>query len=273
MVDLERLSANPRQPREAFDTSALESLADSIRRVGILQPIVVRRKGSDFEIIAGERRWRAARLAGLREIPVTVREEPNDGAMLELALLENVQREDLNAIEKALGFQRLSREFGRNTEEIAKSIGLDRTTVANFIRLLELPGEMRQAIQNREITAGHGRALLAITDPKLRSELFKRIVREKLSVRDLELVTSAGAAGKSKARKARKSAGAIPWVSELEERWSLRLGSRVRVRAQGGRAVVTIHCGSLDELDRITDLAIGFRRDRSAGEQSTSSAT
>src|SRR4030095_441023 len=114
LMELDKLRPNPRQPRETFDTTALESLAESIRRVGVLQPIVVRRRGDDFEIIAGERRWRAARMAGLREIPISVREEPSDGAMLELALLENVQREDLNAIEKAVGFQRLTREFGRS---------------------------------------------------------------------------------------------------------------------------------------------------------------
>lgn len=257
-VSIEKLAPNPRQPRDVFDDVSLERLAESIRRSGILQPIVVRKAGERLEIIAGERRWRAAKLAGLREVPVAVRENLDDGAMLELALLENVQRVDLNAIEKARGYRKLLDEFGRTQEEIALSIGQDRATVANTLRLLELAPEVQDAVQRGSISAGHARALLSVPDLGKRRELFERLLREDLSVRDVE-VAAATKGARRRAGSAR--AGARPaWVHELQQRWEQRLGVRVRIDVRGPKARVTISCGGLDELDRVTDLAVGLTR-------------
>lgn len=248
---------NRRQPREHIDEAQLEQLTDSIRKNGILQPIVVRRTEAGFEIIAGERRWRAAARAALKEVPVVVRENVSDGELLELALLENVQRVDLNPIEKARGYRRLIDEFGRTQDEIAKGVGQDRATIANTLRLLELPDEIQQAVQQSSISGGHARALLSIPDNAKRRMIFERAVRDELSVRDVErLASEHGAKRKPETRKRKNT---VPvWVGELEARWRRRLGVRVELGLHGQRSRIVIHCSSLDDLERVTDLAVGL---------------
>lgn len=252
---LEQIVPNRNQPREEFDEGALERLADSIRKNGLLQPIVVRRQGSKFEIIAGERRFRAARKAGLQEVPVVVREDVSDSQLLELALLENVQRVDLNPIEKARGYRKLIQEFHRSQEEIAKSVGQERVTISNTLRLLELPSEMQEAVQRGALSAGHARALLSVPSAPRRRNLFERALREDLSVRQVELLALEEGAQR-KPRRTSKS-GQPAWISDLEARWRRRLGVRVELAVSGQRSRLTIHCASLDELERVTDLTLG----------------
>jgi len=253
---IDALIPNSRQPRELLDESALDQLAASIRKSGILQPIVVRRIGEKLEIIAGERRWRAARLAGLTEVPVVVREHVPDDELLELALLENVQRVDLNPIEKARAYRRLVQEFGKTTEEIAATVGLDRATVSNTMRLLDLLPEVQAAVQRGAISAGHARALLAVPSASKRRSLFERILREDLSVRDVELA-AADEGGRTKQGARRANPLRPSWVSELERRWRDRLGVKVVIHLRGPRARIDIRCAGSAELDRVTDLVIG----------------
>jgi ParB family transcriptional regulator, chromosome partitioning protein len=259
-IPIDQLSPNPGQPREIMDDTGLESLATSIRRHGILQPIIVRRSGKSLEIVAGERRWRAARLAGLKEVPVVERESVSDADLLELALLENVQRMDLNAIERARAYRKLNDEFGRSLEDIASGVGLDRATIANTLRLLELAPEIQDAVKRDVISAGHARALLAIPNLQARQELLARIVRDDLSVRDVELVAADSGARRRSRAKTKGAPSRAAWIHELEERWMRRLGARVGVVVHGRRAEIRIHCSSLDELDRVSDLAVGSER-------------
>lgn len=257
VVPIDQIIANRRQPRENFDEAALERLVDSIQKNGILQPIIVRRHDQQLEIVAGERRWRAAKRAGLKEVPVVIRENVSESELLELALLENVQRVDLNPIEKAKGYKRLLEEFGKTQEDIAKGVGQDRATIANTLRLLELPNEIQDAVQRNSISGGHARALLSIPDAAKRRLVFERVLREDLSVRDVERM--AGEQGARKKPESKRRKGALPaWVSELEERWRRRLGVRIELGLQGQRARISIHCASLDELERVTDLAVGL---------------
>lgn len=257
VLPIDQIVANHRQPREVFDDAALERLSDSIRQNGVLQPIVVRRRDKQFEIIAGERRWRAAMRAGLKAIPSVVRENVSESELLELAILENVQRVDLNPIEKAKGFKRLTEEFGKTQDDIAKGVGQDRTTIANTLRLLELPEEMQDAVQRNAISGGHARALLSIPDAIRRRLAFEKTLREDLSVRELERVATEHGAKKRPEGKKRRSS-LPPWVAELEDRWRRRLGVKVDLGLQGHRARISIHCASLDELERVTDLAVGL---------------
>ncbi len=261
-VSIDRLSPNPRQPRERIENAELERLAASIQKSGILQPIAVRRAGAKLEIIAGERRWRAARLAGLKLVPIVVRDRVSDGEMLELALLENVQRVDLNPVEKARGYRQLIDEFGKTQDEVARSVGQDRSTVANLLRLLDLSPEIQEAVQRGALSAGHARALLAVPEPSKRQELFERTLREDLSVREVEFAAAGERPEPRQERKRKKKAQQPDWADELETRWRRRLGTKVRILVAGQRSKVVIQCGSFDELERVTDLAVGLPQAR-----------
>jgi ParB family chromosome partitioning protein len=195
MLDIDLIDPSPYQPRTRFTESALEELAQSIRSSGIIQPLVVRRIGSRYQLIAGERRWRAAQRAELMRVPVVVREVGDEQA-LELTLVENIQREDLNPIEQARAFQRLMDQFHLTQDEVATRTGKDRATVANSVRLLSLNETFLQWIEEGKITAGHGRALLAIDDPKLRLDLATKASRGKLTVRQVERMATRRARGK-----------------------------------------------------------------------------
>jgi ParB family chromosome partitioning protein len=245
-LSIEAVERNPHQPRKRFDEARLEELAASIREHGVVEPILVRREGGKYRIVAGERRWRAAQRAGLREVPAILR-EATDREAFELALVENIQRADLNAIEEAEAFEVLSTEHGLTQEQIAVRVGKERSTVANALRLLRLPAEVRDAVRDGQLDMGHARALLPVEGADAIRKLAHRAVRERLSVRALEaLVRALGrpAAGKKPAESAS--------TRDLVNRLQRRLGARCRVvprSAVSGR--LEIDYASLDELDAI----------------------
>ncbi len=242
-LPIERLQRGRYQPRTRMEPEALNELAESIRAQGIVQPILVRRAGSGFEIIAGERRWRAAQLAGLSEVPVIVRDIPDRAAMA-VALIENIQREDLNPLEEAAGLKRLQEEFGLTHDEIATHVGRSRAAVTNLLRLLGLAPEVRSLLEAGEIEMGHGRALLAITDPAAQTALAREAAAAGLSVRETERRVQ------QHGRPAPAKAAPDPDVAALERRLTETLGARVRIQARGaGAGRITIDYHSMDELE------------------------
>jgi ParB family chromosome partitioning protein len=245
---LERIVPQSGQPRQHFDTHKLDELAQSIREHGLVEPLVVRRMAGErdkFELIAGERRWRALQRAGIREALVVVRDVTPKEAF-ELALIENVQREDLNPIELAEAFDRLMRDHGFTQEALAARVGKDRTTIANALRLLRLPPRIRARVVGGELSEGHARALLGVADAAVIEELSERVLKGKLSVRATEALVRQRA-GKNGARQEGKS----PVVRDLEARLGRALGTKVEVRDRGNKGEVAIPYADLDALDRI----------------------
>jgi ParB family chromosome partitioning protein len=238
------------QPRKQFEEARLEELANSIREKGVLEPILVRREGAKFRIVAGERRWRAAQRAGLREIPAIVR-EATDREAFEIALVENIQRADLNAIEEAEAYDVLVRDHGLTQEELSKRVGKERSTVANALRLLKLPEEVRDAVRDGRLDMGHARALLGLDDPEAIRKAAQRAIRDRLSVRATEaLVREQASKGTKKV--AEGATGDSPAIKDLTQRLQRRLGARCRVvqrTQQAGK--LEIEYTSLDELDGI----------------------
>jgi len=255
-IDIEKIQPNPDQPREIFDGEALRGLAESIREKGVLQPLIVKRSGENFELICGERRLRASQAAGLLKVPVVIRDVAQ-GELLELALIENIQRQDLNAIEEAQGYLRLVEERGLSQEAIAKRVGKDRATVANSLRLLRLPADILNLIKTRQITSGHARAVLGLPTADYQRKMTKKILEEGLSVRQVEDIVAKGNAGKRRAKKARHL---TPEVMDLESRLAKQLGTQVRIYARGNQGRVEIKYFSLDDLDRILKL-VGLPQD------------
>lgn len=260
MIALDDIAPNAQQPRRAFDAANLESLAQSIRSNGVLSPIVVRPVGgraAKYEIVAGERRWRAARSAGLREVPAIVR-DVRDGASLELALLENLQREDLNAIEEAAGYRQLIDEHGLTQESLSERLGKGRPTIANALRLLSLPDPVQAMLRDGKLSAGHGRALAAL--PKALAEsLAKRAVLQGLSVREIERLASHAAPQRSKSKAAapKTAAGSSALSSdmaEIESRLRFALATRVALAVGAHGGTITIHFADDGELQRIVDV-------------------
>jgi len=251
-IPIALLDPNPFQPRQAMNPAELEHLTASIREHGVLQPIVVRPRGGRYEIVAGERRYRAAQAAGLAEVPAVVREVP-DEQMLELALVENLQREDLDPIEKAESFKAYLASTGRTQAEAAQRLGLDRSTVANMIRLLELPEEVKALVRQGLVAMGHARAILAVPDPRRQVLLAERVVREGLSVRQVERL--ARSEGKGRGGRPKKVASKSPELRDLEARLRGALGTKVTVetgkRPGSGRIVIEFY--SRDDLDRILE--------------------
>jgi len=250
-VAVSLLDPNPHQPRQEIDEGELAHLAASIRAHGVLQPLVVRARGQRYEIVAGERRFRAARAAGLAEVPAVVRDVP-DEQMLELALVENLQREDLDPIEKARSFRAYLESTGRTQAAAAERLGLDRSTVANMIRLLELPQPVQAMLKRGLLAMGHARAILAVEDPKRQVDLAERVVREGLSVRQVERLASAGAP-----RRKPRTAGRTksPEVRDLEARLREALGTKVSVEpgTKPGTGRIVVEFYSREDLDRILD--------------------
>lgn len=254
-LPLDQIRPNRFQPREHFDDGALAELATSIREHGLLQPVVVRRLEGGFELISGERRLRASRLAGRSRILAIVRAEVTDAEMLELALVENVQRQDLDAMERARGFARMIEQLHMTQERVAERVGLKRATVANHLRLLELPDPVQQGIAKGMLTMGHARALLAVPTPKAREQWMARIVRDDLSVRQVEELVRSEAK-----RPARAATGAqvenLPpaWASDLEQKLRQRLGTKVRLRVvEGFRGELAMEFYGREDLDRLVD--------------------
>ncbi len=255
---LEKIRPQKGQPRQHFDAEALDELAQSLKQHGLIEPLVVRRVGSgdDFEIIAGERRWRAAQRAGLREVMVVVRDVSAKGAF-ELALIGDIQREDLDPSEFAEALDRLIKEHGYTQESVAERLGKDRSTVANALRLLKLPGRVRELVVLGELSEGHARALLGAPDELTLATLADKVVKGRLNVRQTEALVRAAKQAKDPdasggGKKPSKSAS----VRDLEQRLERKLGTRSEVRDKDGKGEIAIKYASWDELDRILDLLL-----------------
>jgi ParB family chromosome partitioning protein len=247
-IAIERITPERGQPRQHFDRPALEELAASIRQKGILQPILVRRNGADYRLVAGERRWRAAQLAGLHEVPALVR-DLSDGDVFEIALIENLQREDLDPIEEALAYQRLIEERGLTQEQAADRVGRDRSTVANALRLLKLPEALRDALAAGTLSPGHGRALLVVGSEERLLKLAQLVIARQLSVRATERLARAQKSLRPAAD--RGGSNISPNLVKVREDLRRALGVKVALRARGGRGTIEVPFRSLDEFDRI----------------------
>ncbi len=257
-IPVAAVAPNPRQPRESFDEEALAGLAASIREVGVLQPIVVRRQNGAYELVAGERRLRAARMAGLATIPAVIRDTDDTEALRE-ALIENIQRVDLSPLEQAAAFQELMEDLGATQEAVAERLGVSRPHVANTIRLLQLPGDVQRLLGEGRIAAGHARALLGLPDAEAQSSLALRVAAEDLAVRRVEelvrsyvdhpSVVSRRAPARERAADAR--------VAEVEEILADELATRVRVQMGKRRGKIIVEFGSADDLDRIVAHVVG----------------
>jgi ParB family chromosome partitioning protein len=252
-LDIKRISPGKEQPRKVFRKEALEELAASIREKGVLQPVLVSRTGDGgFGLIAGERRFRAAQLAGLKKIPAIVRKtDPEDS--LEVSLIENIQRENLGPIETAEAFQRLVKEHKYTQEKLASRVGKERATVANYLRLLKLPPEVKALIDDGELGMGHARAILAVEGRAAQVALAERIINEGLSVRHAEALGKQKAAPKAKHKVKKKQ---DPHVRDLEEKLIRSLGTKVRIRHAGKRGKIEIEYYSLEELDRLLEILL-----------------
>lgn len=256
-VDIDLIAPNPEQPRTHFDPEELRELAESVREHGILQPLVVSREPSGtYRLIAGERRLQAARLAGRKTVPVVVREAAGR-ALLELALIENLQRSDLNPIETAVAYRRLMEEHGYTQEEVAVRVGKSRTAVANALRLLQLEPEIRRSVAAGEISEGHARALLGLPEGHRRLEGWREVVRRGLSVRETEALVRRMAAERASAVPTPAPARRRTASTDLEMRLRRALGTRVTVVPRGEGARIVIECFSGDELARVVGILTG----------------
>ena len=257
-LDIDQIEPNSEQPRTRFADATLEELAQSIRANGIVQPIIVRKKGSNYQIVAGERRWRAAQRAGLRRIPAVVR-EVSDDKLLELALIENIQRQELNAVEEARAFRKLIDTIGLTQEMVSERIGKERSMIATSLRLLRLPAEVLTYIEEERLTAGHGRALLLSNDPSAQRRIAKSIVDLALSVRETEkLVKRLGKTGSQTIDKPTVKATKDANLVSAETKLRRKLGTNVNIlpgkRGIGGK--VEIEYYNMDDLDRIYQVII-----------------
>ncbi len=252
IVKITRVEPNREQPRKNFDEDALQELADSIKQFGLLQPILVQDRKDYYEIIAGERRWRAAKLAGLKEVPVIIRNY-TEQEIVEIALIENIQREDLNPIEEAQAYKRLLTEFNLKQDEVAERVSKSRTAVTNSIRLLKLSDEVQQMVIDEMITTGHARALLAVEDPNEQYMLAQKIFDEKLNVRDVEkLVKNLRKPPKAK-KVDDKALQAI--YQDLEEKLKQKLSTKVSISSKGdGAGKIEIEFYNHEDLDRLLDM-------------------
>jgi ParB family chromosome partitioning protein len=249
-IPVEHVLRDPTQPRKTFDETKLRELAESIRTQGVIQPVLVRRDGAEYRLIAGERRWRAAQLAGLHEIPAVVRDVTAAEAF-ELALVENLQRTDLNPLEEAEGYRRLIQEFGLTQDQVGERVGRDRTSIANALRLLQLPDGVKALLASGALGMGHARALLGMESGAELVRTAERIVREQLSVRETErIVRSARPSAASPTRKPAGSTAARAVVEDLQR----RLGTKVRLEDRGGKGTLEIDFFSYEDLERILAL-------------------
>ena len=255
-VLVSELEPNPFQPRLSIDPARLEELAASIRASGVVQPILVRRRGERYQIVAGERRWRAAQAAGLSSVPVSVR-EVKDEQLLELALVENVQRQELAPLEEAQAFQRLQSELGLSQDEIARRVGRDRTTIANTLRLLKLPRELRELLSAGRLDAGHARALLGLEHVEEQLQLGREAARRGLSVREVERRIAL-----ARARGARSGPRKEPNTAAAEERLRRALGTRVEIARRGKGGAIRVQFKSEAELQRLYELLLRAGRGR-----------
>ena len=252
MLKINQVEPNREQPRKHFEEDALLELADSIKQYGVLQPLLVRKRKDYYEIIAGERRWRAAKLAGLKEVPVVIR-DMSEQEIMEISLIENIQRENLNPIEEAAAYKKLLEEFGLKQEEVAERVAKSRTAVTNSMRLLKLDERVQQMVIDGMLTTGHARALLAIEDPEVQFQTAVRVYNEKMSVRDVEKLV------KNQDRKAPEKKQEDPQQQavfhDLEERMKLALGTKVSInRKDQKKGKIEIEYYSMEDLERLMDI-------------------
>ncbi|MBS6396470.1 MAG: ParB/RepB/Spo0J family partition protein [Clostridiales bacterium] len=251
-LKINKVEPNREQPRKKFDEKALQELAESIRQFGVLQPLIVQERKGYYEIIAGERRWRAAKLAGLKEVPVIIR-KMTDQEIVEISLIENIQRENLNPIEEAIAYKRLLTEFQLKQEEIAERVSKSRTAVTNSMRLLKLDERVQQMVVDEMLTTGHARALLAIEDPELQFQTANKIFNEKLSVRDVEKLVKN--IGKEKPVKREEDSQQKAVFQDLEEKMKAALGTKVSInRKNDQKGRIEIEYYSIEELERLMEI-------------------
>lgn len=248
-ININEIEANNEQPRKKFDEEKLQQLAKSIKEHGIVQPIIVKKEGDFYMLIAGERRWRAARLAGLKTIPA-ITKELTEREIMEISLIENIQREDLNAIEEASAYKRLVEEFNMTQEEIAEKIGKSRSAVANIIRLLNLDERVKNYVMDGVLTEGHARALITIQDEGIQYEAAKKVIDENLNVRQTEKLVKTILKGKNR-RPERKSE---PFIADLQEKLKNTLGTKVNINHGRKKGKIEIEYYSLEDLERIMDI-------------------
>ncbi|WP_353683332.1 ParB/RepB/Spo0J family partition protein [Thermodesulfovibrio sp. 3907-1M] len=243
-IEIERIIPGEAQPRTDFNEESLKELAQSIKEKGIIQPIVVSRVGDGtFRIIAGERRWRAAKIAGVEKIPAVIKDVSPSEAV-EIALIENIQREDLDPVETASAFERLLKEFNITQEELSKRVGKDRATIANYLRILRLPDEVRQHLKNGTITMGHAKAILSVEDSQKQIQITNMVIKKSLSVRQTEELVK-------KIDKQKPPRKIVPEIAELEDKLTSELGYKVKILHKGKKGKLQIFYNSLDELDGI----------------------
>ena len=251
-LKINQIEPNRDQPRKKFDEESLQELTDSVKQFGILQPMIVQKRDDYYEIIAGERRWRAAKAAGLKEVPVVIR-DMSDQEIVEISLIENIQREDLNPIEEAIAYKRLLTEFHLKQEEVAERVAKSRTAVTNSMRLLKLDERVQQMVVDGMLTTGHARALLAIEDPKLQFQAAQKIFNEKMSVREVEKLVKN--IGKEKPPKKSEDPGQTAVYESLEEKMKAALGTKVSInRKNEQRGKIEIEYYSVEELERLMDI-------------------
>ena len=255
-VDLNLIVPGAMQPRTNFDEAALENLAESIRTHGIVQPLLVRRRGEGFELIAGERRWRAAKLAGLARVPVLVKEVADEN-LLEIALIENIQRENLNPIEEAQAYKRLIENVGLTQEALATRVGRDRSYITNYLRLLKLPPDLQQLVVEGRLSTGHARTIVGLSHADVQRRLARQVIEDGLSVRATEILVQKASADRP-ARAPRISQPVDPNIRAAETKLRRALGTQVRIVQMGseGRGKVEISFYNAQDLDRIYDLLI-----------------
>jgi len=255
-VPIGEISPNPYQPRRTFNDASIEDLSRSVREHGIIQPLVVTKTGDNkYRLIAGERRLRAAQKAGLEVVPVVIKETMTDSDTLQVALIENIQREDLNPIEEAYAYHQLHEEFGLTQEEISKRVGKERSTVANFLRLLRLPDPVKKLLAAGQLSMGHARAILAVDSPKKQEQLAERVVKRNLNVRQTEMLASEAS---PKAEQPEKEKDIF--TRDAEDKLTRTLRSRVEIDRKRRGGVIHIRFGSEDELIRLVDEMMGRRR-------------
>jgi ParB family chromosome partitioning protein len=262
-IETDLIRPSQQQPRTSFDEAKLQELAQSIRASGIIQPLLVRRRGGLFELVAGERRWRAAQLAGLTRVPAIVREIADEN-LLELALIENIQRQELNAVEEANAYKRLIENLGLTQDEVAKRVGRDRTFITNYLRILRLPTEIQTLLEQEKLSFGHARALLGIVDPQLQRRLAQRVFKNNWSVRETERrIRQLSDRNEQKPRPAHQTED--PNVRAAESKLRRQLGTQVRIlpSASGSPGRIEIEFYSSQDLNRLYELIMSVDRQQS----------
>jgi ParB family transcriptional regulator, chromosome partitioning protein len=255
-IPISQIQPNPFQPRKTFNEASIDELARSVREHGIVQPLVVTRAGDKYKLIAGERRFRAAQKAGLTTVPVLIKEMMAEGDALQIALIENIQREDLNPIEEAMAYHQLHDDFQLTQEEISRRVGKERSTVANFLRLLKLPDPVKKLLASGQLSMGHARALLAIESPKKQEQLADRVVRKNLNVRQTEMLASESSPKTAEKKEKEKDV----FTRDAEDKLQRTLRTKVEIDRKRRGGVIHIRYGSEDELIRVVDELMGRRR-------------